>query len=372
MEKIKLKAEEIVVGHPLPWPVYDDNQRLLLEKGETITTEHRLHALIEQGLYREDVSRRHPGKESSSAENSSPFQVVDELAGRLNHIFFNIVNKKPHSEKKLNKLSTDIQKLCEWDANAALGAVHLCHNPPYTVWHPLHVSMLSELITRRMGYSPESRIRILNAALTCNIAMLELQETLYRQGKPPSADQRKSIQQHCQHGVGMLRDAGIENDLWLDIVFQHHEKIDGSGYPVGLEGDAIMSESRIISLADRYSAMVSPRGYREEMTAQSALSNLFLKKGKEYDEELSVLFIKELGIYPPGSFVKLINGETAIVIKRGQESTAPIVCSLINPLGESYARPVRRDSSRNEHAIGEICPRIKTTTLNLPMLWGYA
>lgn len=372
MEKIKVTAEEIAIGHALPWPVYDDHQRLLLNKGETITTEHQLHVLIEQGLYREDTSRQQPGKEFSTEEKLSPFQVVDEMASQLNHVFFNIVNKKPNSEKKLDKLSTDIQRLCAWDANAALGAVHLCHNTPYTVWHPLHVSMLSELITRRMGYSPESRVPILNAALTCNIAMLELQETLYRQGKPLSEDQRKAIQQHCQHGVGMLRDVGIENNLWLDIIFQHHEKIDGSGYPVGLEGDAIMTEARIISLADRYSAMVSPRGYREEMTAQNALSNLFINKGKEYDENLAIIFIKELGIYPPGAFVKLINGETAIVIKRGQESTAPTVSSLINPLGESYARPVRRDSSRNEYAIKEICPRIKTTTLNLPMLWGYA
>ncbi|HEY4732644.1 MAG TPA: hypothetical protein VIH66_05305, partial [Gammaproteobacteria bacterium] len=95
MEKVKVKAEEIAVGHALPWPVYDDNQRLLLNKGETIATEHQLHMLIEQGLYREDASRQQSGKESSSEENSSPFQVVDELAGRLNHIFFNIVNKKP-------------------------------------------------------------------------------------------------------------------------------------------------------------------------------------------------------------------------------------------------------------------------------------
>lgn len=304
-------------------------------------------------------------------DDLNPFEIVDGLAARLNHIFFNIVNKKPDCEKKLNKLSADIQKLCEQDANAALGAVHLCHNTPYTVWHPLHVSMLCELITKRMGYAAESRLLILNAALTCNIAMLELQETLYRQGTPLSDDQKKAIHQHCQHGVGMLRDAAIENELWLDIVFQHHEKFDGSGYPVGLEGEAIKTESRVISMADRYSAMVSPRSYREEMTAQNALRDLFINKDKQYDEELSLIFIKELGVYPPGAFVKLINAETAIVIKRGQESTAPTVCSLVNPLGELYARPIRRDSRKQEYTIQEICPRLKTMALHLPTLWGY-
>jgi hypothetical protein len=95
-------------------------------------------------------------RESTTMDDLNPFEIVDGLAARLNHIFFNIVNKKPDCEKKLNKLSADIQKLCEQDANAALGAVHLCHNTPYTVWHPLHVSMLCELITKRMGYAAES------------------------------------------------------------------------------------------------------------------------------------------------------------------------------------------------------------------------
>ena len=371
MEKIKVTAEEISIGHALPWPVYDCHQRLLLNKGEIIASEHQLDILIEEGLYRENTPPSQTAQESSISNSLNPFEAVNEIADRLNHIFFSIANKKPNCEIKLNELSLDIQQLCEWDANAALGAVHLCHNTPYTVWHPLHVSMLTELITKRMGYSSESRLPVLNAALTCNIAMLELQETLYRQGKPLGDDQKKAIQQHCQHGVGMLRDADIDHELWLDIVFQHHEKIDGSGYPVGLEGNAIKIESRIISLADRYSAMVSPRGYREEMTAQNALSSLFINKGKEYDEKLSVIFIKELGVYPPGAFVRLVNDEIAIVIKRGQESTAPTVCSLVNPNGEIYARPIRRDSGREAYAIKEPCARIKTTSLNLPMLWGY-
>lgn len=342
----------------------------MLNRGEVITSQRQLHILIEEGLYREDTPRQRLDPQPAEG-HLNPFKTVNELAARLNHIFFNIVNKKSDCEKKLNILSADIQKLCEWDANATLGAVHLCHHNPYTVWHPLRVSILTELVTKRMGYSIKSRIPLLNASLTCNIAMLELQDTLYRQGALLSDDQKKAIHQHCQHGVGMLRDAAIENELWLDIVFQHHEKIDGSGYPVGLEGDAIKIESRIISMSDRYSAMVSPRGYREGMTAQNALSNLFINKENEYDEKLLVIFIKELGVYPPGAFVNLINDEIAIVIKRGQESTAPTVCSLVNPLGDYYARPIRRNSSRKEYTIKEIRPRIKTTTLNLPMLWGY-
>ena len=372
MDTIKIKAGEIVVGNTLPWPVYDKNRRLLLNEGELISSQGQLQVLLEHGLYREN-NTRHANKKGGTANDDilNPFEKVDQLATALNHVFFNIVNKKPDCERKVNTVSVEVQRLCEWDANAALGAVHLCHHKPYTVWHPLHVAMLSELITKRMGYRPQARLTVINAALTSNIAMLELQESLYRQDTPLSDDQKKAIQQHCQHGVGMLHDADINDQLWLDIVFQHHEKIDGSGYPVGLDGDAINKEALVISLSDRYSAMISPRSYREGMTAQNALGNLFIKKGKEFSQDVAVMFIKELGVYPPGSFVKLNNDEIAIVIKRGQDTTAPVVCSLVRPQGEYYERPVLRDSGRKDYAIKEICPRIKTTSLYLPRLWGY-
>lgn len=191
MEIVKVKAGEIAIGNALPWPVYDDNQRLLLNEGEVITSQIQLQVLLEHGLYRENISQKSSSETTSSEDILNPFEKVDQRATELNQIFFNIVNKKPDCERKVSGLALEIQKLCEWDANAALGAVHLCHHKPYTVWHPLHVAMLCELITKRMEYTPQARLVVINAALTCNIAMLELQESLYRQDTPLSDDQKR-------------------------------------------------------------------------------------------------------------------------------------------------------------------------------------
>jgi HD-GYP domain-containing protein (c-di-GMP phosphodiesterase class II) len=72
----------------------------------------------------------------------------------------------------------------------------------------------------------------------------------------------------------------------------------------------------VVALADMYSAMITPRSYRQPVMAHNALKNIFTKRGEAVDNQLTQLLIREVGLYPPGSFVKLVNGDTAIVIKR--------------------------------------------------------
>jgi hypothetical protein len=87
---------------------------------------------------------------------------------------------------------------------------------------------------------------------------------------------------------------------------------------------------------------------------------------------LSEVFIKELGVYPPGAFVRLNNGDVAVVTHRGQDGTSPRVASIITPRGVAYPRPLSRDSADREWAIKEIVARDETVLLtDLLPLWGY-
>ena len=148
--------------------------------------------------------------------------------------------------------------------------------------------------------------------------------------------------------------------------------IDGSGYPDGISGDKIFVGAKIIAVADKYAANVSPRAYREPLTAQEALRQFFVEKGQQYDEKLSMLFIKELGIFPPGGFVKLVNGEIAIVIRRGKNTLFPIVCSYIAEDGSAYGTPMKRDTSIKEFSVDSVTEHNKSIPLNLRVLWDYS
>ena len=163
----------------------------------------------------------------------------------------------------------------------------------------------------------------------------------------------------------------MQNDDWFKAVLHHHEKYDGSGYSGALRGDDLPLSVRLISLADTYSAMIQPRLYRGGVLPRDALREIFVQRGKEIDEGLAQLFIKELGVYPPGAFVKLQNGETAVVTRPGENAMNPIVHSVLGPRGAPLNNPIKRDTADPDLAIRDMVPRDKTTKLDLPRLWGY-
>lgn len=370
---IRIQSEELDVGKPLPWDCYDAVGLLLLRKGVIIASQRQLDSLIERGLFADQAGAKSAAPAPLiPSEKPSPFHIVADIKLRLKLIFTGIVaDQTTDLPGRIIKLCKDLQNLCEMDADAVLGTLHLDHEGRYTIIHPLHVAILCELIAKRKGVAAEPRLSLLAGAITSNIAMIELQDTLQKQETQLTAEQLEAIRLHSLHGVEMLLAAGVQDDVWIKTVLHHHEKLDGSGYPGALRGDDIPLPVRILSLADTYSAMITPRVYRIQILARDALRDIFLKRGAEMDAALAQVFIKEMGVFPPGAFVKLQNGEVAVVVRRGDNAMAPLVQSLVGPRGAPLPVPLRRDTSKEDFAIREmVCPD-KTVPIDPHQLWGY-
>ena len=132
-----------------------------------------------------------------------------------------------------------------------------------------------------------------------------------------------------------------------------------------------MLAERIIALADIYHAKISDRLYRSAMSPTYALRQVFLGQGKDTDQGLVEMFVKELGVFPPGEFVRLSNGETAVVTHRGEDGGTPRVASITSPRGTIYPRPLPRDSGNAEWEIKEAAERDESVLLTeLLPLWG--
>ena len=367
----KINSGEIKVGAAMEWAACDAKGRLLLNKGTVIQSQQQLDALIERGLYRQ------PGTSGPAAPAPkpakvliSPFLTIDDLSKRLRGTFSGLINKKPDMPAHIRNIAGDIHKMCVQDLDAALGAVQLTHDLEYVLAHPLHVAILCELLAEFLKYDDARRERLIVAALTANLGMLSLQATLHQQKEPLSVEQRQQIQVHPKQSANILRDAGVTDEQLLAIIVQHHERHDGTGYN-GLKGDEILEEAKIIALADCYSAMVSPRGHRPSLSAKDCLKTLFMNKGNEHDETLSLIIIKLLGVFPPGSFVRLKNGETAVVTKRPVSGTWPIVKSILTSRGGPFGEPLQRDCNDEPHGIKELHMPDRLPPLNLSALWGY-
>ncbi len=376
-DRTRVRQGEIAAGRPLLWDVYDDSGQLLLSKGYIVVNERQRRRLLKEGL--RSAASLSPEAGSAAADGLSevggnPFVTIEQLTLRLEGVLGTIrqqgVDIAP--QQRIRKLGRAIQALCDYDADASLGAAHLKHDTPYPFRHSIHTALLCEQVARRLNWPRLTRLSIISAALSCNVAMTELQAELVEQAEPLNDVQWDAIQAHPRRGYEMLLGAGVSDPLWLQVVIQHHECINGRGYPAGAKGEEVLPGARLLGLADRYHAMVTGRSYRNGMLVKNALRRIFLDIGQEVGSSLAQMFIKELGIYPPGSIVQLANSEKAVVIRRKGELGGPMLACIANSKGEHYARPRHRDSGEKEQfAIKDVHPSPGSLPFSLSRLWSY-
>ena len=203
-----------------------------------------------------------------------------------------------------------------------------------------------------------------NAALTMNISMTELQDRLVLQRDAPSPEQRQQIDQHAAHSVTILKRLGVTEPRWLEAVLDHHTKTPG---PLAgrTEGQRL---ARLIQRADMFAARLAPRVSRVPESPAAGMQASYFDENREIDEAGAAL-IKAVGIYSPGSFVRLANNEIATVIKRGSNTTTPRVAILINRSGMPTGELIVRDTTHREFRIvASVAHRDVKVKINLERL----
>jgi HD-GYP domain-containing protein (c-di-GMP phosphodiesterase class II) len=241
----------------------------------------------------------------------------------------------------------------------------------YAVRHCIDTAIVAMLVARAMHKTPEEISIIMAAALTMNVGMLRQQDQLSVRQEPLTEKETSLIRNHPQESVALLKLAGIDNPDWLSYVLLHHEDENGSGYPLGAGTPAIPQNVKILALADHYCASISARAYRKTLLPCAALRDVFLTGGKAGDPMLSAYFIKELGSYPPGTFVRLQNGEVGVVTGKGASAATPIVHALLGPRGAPLSFPIKRDSAKQLFAIHDALSEDQATLrFSLQQLWG--
>jgi HD-GYP domain-containing protein (c-di-GMP phosphodiesterase class II) len=210
---------------------------------------------------------------------------------------------------------------------------------------------LVELLAPALMLGKESHARLSHVALTANLGMYEFQDQWANQAGPLSDEQKQQVRRHPEVSVERLKALGVDDPIWFGIVRQHHERADGSGYPLGLSGDKVLREALVLGMIDRYLSFVMPRANRK-WTHPTAALKIIYEDASAYGSEHINTFIQQLGVYPPGTSVRLINGEIAVVINHEiGKSAHPRVMSVINAGGIPLGRPIERDSAEPDSRI---------------------
>ena len=370
---VHLSKSAINAGQPLLFPVYNRSGTLLLEKGKLVTNEHlrKIMALDEiftlnRALGTAMYDDGNDGSNGTAFRLPPPFERVEALEKILTEIY-----KAPNHPLTLSKILTIVNRLqaiCEKSPDAVLAKIILDNNDNYTIKHALHTAILCELTAKYLQWEVEKNRALIAAALTMNLSMGLMQNKLVSQAEPLTAEQKKIINQHPTESVLVLKSIGVQNDDWLKFVESHHENSDGSGYPRGVSGGDIPLGASLISLSDVYCAKVSGRNYRKPIYANVAARDIFLDKDQFNTETLIEVFVKILGLYPPGCLVKLTSGELGLVVKRGERVDSPTVQILSkNKHGQVTLMSVRRQTSQKNFAIKSIVPLDLTDAIINPL-----
>jgi HD-GYP domain-containing protein (c-di-GMP phosphodiesterase class II) len=333
------------IGSALPFRVLDTHERLLLNEGQVIHDEGQFETLTERGAWAEranvDAERR-----ARATAASPPVVVQLSLFDRWERFLWQfdklarglVRHELPGAQ--LSSFYGDLRALVDRDPDVALFlcARHEDHRfALYPLRHSIHCAVLATLTARQLGWN-EARINALGcAALSMNLAILELQATMAEQADPPTKKQLDQVRAHPDAAATLLRSAGVDDEDWLATVGDHHEHNGGGGYP--RDKTEVHPGAHVLRSIDVYMAKISPRAKRPGLVPQLAVRQLFQQNP---GDPLSMAVIKTLGVHPPGSLVKLHSGEIAVAIRRPAAGTHPLVATLSDrqgrPTGETHRR----------------------------------
>jgi len=189
-------------------------------------------------------------------------------------------------------------------------------------YHALNVMNLSVLLGRAAGLRGEALKSLGLGALLHDIGKLQLPPWVLRIAPHTrNRHEESAYRRHVELGVEMCARLGISDDVVLDAVRYHHERLDGSGFPAGLAGDAIPVAARVVAIANRYDELVHGSDESRSLTPSQALAQIYRNEAAGYDRGLLQRFVKAMGVWPPGTLVLLSNGMIGRVISVEPDQT---------------------------------------------------
>lgn len=196
----------------------------------------------------------------------------------------------------------------------------------YTFHHSMRVSILATMIGKWLGYSQEELVELGEAGLLFDIGKLNIPEFILKKPSQVNPDEYELIKKHAQFSYSiLLKTRGVSSNIKY-AALHHHERMDGSGYPLRLRESQIHDFAKIIMVCDVFDALITDRPYKKGISPILAADYLSWSAGKLFDSKVCYVFIKKLSEYYLGKWVKLSNGqEGTIVFIDGNYPTRPLV-----------------------------------------------
>ncbi len=370
---VQIPKNTIKVGKHAPFPIYDKDEKLLVQAGLELTD---TQALLLQKYDRLFTYDKELITALMSVDNKAGLQTEEELEEENAAAY-----KMPTPFVRIKQLEADLQcvidgRLHSTDFSATiyrlvdrlhvltkdtpdciLATIFLDRQFPDSVKKSLSVAIICDLITEALQYNEQDRRALVAAALTMDIGFIY---------------SRANMSNHATLSKQLLEEFGVTDRLWLEFVVKHHENNDGSGLPEGLMCDHIPLGAAILSLVVAYCDQFTGKYASEKKSQSQALRDFFQDNDPRYKGALKKLLLQVVGCYPPGKVVILKNKDVGVILRRGTRPDASQVRCFPGSKGEANkASHVRNVDSKINPIVEVISPEKLSLDMSFENLWGY-
>ena len=306
-------------GMILARPIYDNRNLLLLNEGKTLTKVF-IQKLINTGInhiyiqsdltadisLKDDISVQVRNnatvkiesllKSIAASNHKSKAVTHGALVKEFKTIFDQMMDELKSTQQLMNLLT------------------HLQVKDEYVFEHSLNVTLYTIAIAKKLQFKEKDLYNIGLGAMLHDVGKLFIPKEIIDKPGKLTDEEFREIQKHTEHGFELLRKEQEIPLLAAHCAFQHHEKLDGTGYPRGLKGENIHYYAKVLAVADVFDALTSHRCYRKAMLPHEAMEILMAGTHIHFDSKVIEAFKAAIALYPIGITVKLNTGETGVVV----------------------------------------------------------
>ncbi len=294
-------------------------------------------------------------------------QVYDQATENVKKIFAQAAGGQKLTTEKILVLADEITESVFRNEYAITILTRIRQQTNYQWEHAINTAILMCGFGLYLGLKKATVKQVTLGALFHDIGLAKVPSAILKKNESLTDNEMSVVKKHIHWGLEIGKRDNILNDIVIDMLANHHERLDGSGYPRGLEQNKLSKLARMTAIIDVYDAMTGDKTYKKGVPPMVALRHLLSNEDK-FDQGLVQQFIKFLGVHPVGSLVKLSNDKLAVVTEGNRdEPLKPKITTIYSTKINSLITPKNYDLTEGSATILSAV-RSEDYQLNLPKL----
>jgi len=334
---IRIATSRLRPGMIVGYPLVRDDGVVLLKEGVRLN-DRLIRKIRELGF--EYIYIRDPHFADVDFEEVISYDIRRQALVTLNESFYQIVRGQEAAVEPLKRLVDEIIDEVLSTKKSVVSLIQLRQHDDAVFSHSVNVAALSVFIGKFLRLSRQ-QLRILAlGSLMHDLGKIRVPLEILNKPESLSEEEWHLIRKHSLWSAELMAERISEEGESVLIALQHHERLDGSGYPYGLSGEEIHFLSRICACADVYDALTVDRPYRKRFSYAEALEYLMGNASRLFDLQVVTTMVRHIAPYPVGETVRLTTGEIAVVVRLNEGlPIRPVVRVIRDPNGQPLEKP---------------------------------